>query len=516
MKSLAVTADANLPPTPPPTNLAGRSLGALKWNYIGALTRIVSQLAIGILLARLLGPEPYGLIAVAWLIVGLGNLVADTGMGVALIQKEQISTRDIRYVFTLQMLAGLTLTLITLIAAPWISAFFDHPEASNVLRWMSLLFIIQAFGQTSTALLRRSLDHKRMQMLQVGSYLTGYLLLGIPLALYGMGVWALVIGQLAQSGLYAIAVYANARHPLTPAFTAEQPGLFKFGSKVLGSNLTSWGISNLDSAIIGRLLGILELGLYNRSMNLLASPMNAAVSTLQGVLLPMYSRLQNRPDDVRDTYLATMCLLLIALAPAFAAIAAMPETTVLAVFGQEWRAAAVLIAPLALAMPVNAMLAMGGPMMQGMGRVGMEAASQGIGLIVMVIVVVVAASYSLAAVAWAVLAIYLLRALLVTRLAAGLVAAPASAFIRVLLGPLVLAALAGLLTWQADLLLSEILPQPALRFVLALSFSAIITMLTILAAGRWLFCTEAKKLLLNAQPHLGSHLGKLVTHWSKT
>lgn len=498
--------------TPPP-GLTGRSLGALKWNYLGTGVRILSQLVIGIVLARLLGPEPFGLIAIAWLILGLGNLIADSGLGVALIQKPQVTPRDVRYVFTVQVLAGLALTLLGVLAAPWIAAFFGRPDATPVLGWMSLLFALQAFGQTATALMRRDLDHKRVQLLQVASYLVAYLLLGLPLALSGLGVWSLVIAQLVQSILYSTSAWLSVRHSLMPTFRAEQPGLFRFGTKVLGSNLTSWGISYFDSAIIGRMLGMVELGFYNRSMNLLASPMNAAVSTLQGVLLPLYSRLQGRTDDARDTYLATLCLLCAVLAPAFAAVAAMPDTTMLAIYGNEWEAAAVLITPLALAMPVNAMLALGGPMMQGLGRAGMEAASQGIGFIVLVIAVIAAARISLAAVAWAVLGVYLLRAWLVTRLATGLVHAPASALLRALAGPLLLAMLAAALAAAVDRGLASLLPQFGARFVVALGVAAAAVLLAIGVGGRWLFCAEAKALMHKARPHLPPRLGGMLLRW---
>lgn len=511
------------PATPPPplsdprpTGLAQRSIGALKWNYLGTGVKVTSQLIIGIVLARLLGPEPFGLIAVAWLMLGLGNLIADSGLSVALIQKQTISARDIRYVFTLQILAGLGLTLLALMASPWIAAFFGRADAVAVLRWMSLLFVLQAFGQTATALLRRDLDHKRVQLLQVFSYLAAYLLLGLPLAFSGWGVWALVIAQLTQTVLYSAAAYLSVRHSLMPTFRAEQSGLFRFGSKVLGSNLTSWGISYFDSAIIGRMLGMVDLGFYNRSMNLLASPMNAAVSTLQGVLLPFYSRLQGRTGDARDTYLATICFLSAILAPAFAAIAAIPETTMLAVYGQQWQAAAVLITPLALAMPVNAMLALGGPMMQGMGRAGMEAVSQGVGLIVLIIAVIAAARISLAAVAWAVLGVYLLRAWLVTRLAAGLVLAPASALLRALVGPLLLAALAASLTWSADHWLAASLSHPGVRFIVVMGAAAITVMFAIGLWGRWIFCAEARTLMHKARPHLAPRMGSLLLRWSGT
>lgn len=494
--------------------LAQRGLGALKWNYLGSAVKIFSQLVIGIVLARLLGPEPFGLIAVAWLILGLGNLIADSGLGVALIQKQQVFPRDIRYVFTIQMLAGLTLSVLGVLAAPGIAIFFGRPDAMPVLASMSALFLLQGFGQTATALLRRDLDHKRVQLLQMMSYLGAYLLLGLPLAFSGLGVWSLVIAQLVQSASYSAAAWLTVRHSLRPSWRAEQPGLFRFGSKVLSSNLTSWGISYFDSAIIGRLLGMVELGFYNRSMSLLAAPMNAAVSTLQGVLLPLFSRLQGRTDDARHVYLASISCLSVVLAPAFAVIAAIPETTLLAVYGQHWQTAAVLVTPLALAMPVNAMLALGGPMMLGLGRPGMEAGVQGVGLIVLIIALIVAARLSLEAVGWAVLGVYVLRAWLVSHLAAGLVAAPGSAFLRALTGPALLAAFAASLAWAADYWLTAALSHPGLRFLFVLAAVAFSVVLTIGLCGRWIFCNEAKILMRKLQPHFGPRLGGLLMRWS--
>lgn len=495
--------------------LTQRSLGALKWNYLGALAKVVSQFAIGILLARLLGPEPFGIVAIAWLLVGLGNLVADFGLAAALIQKPQVTSRDVRHVFTLQMLAGVFLTFATAVAAPWIANYFGQVDAAPAFIWMGLLFIIQAFGQTATALLRRNLDHRRVQILQVASYLAAYLLLGAPLAFSGAGVWALVSAQLTQAAIYSLGAYLSVRHSLLPAFKADQSGLSGFGSKVLISNLTSFGYSSLDSAIVGRMLGVVELGLYNRSLNLVASPMNAAVSTLQGVLFPLYSRLQGRSEEVRRTYLASVCLLSAVLVPVFSAVAAIPETTILAVYGHDWQSAVALITPLALAMPLNAVLALGGPMMVGTGRAGMEATTQLFGVVVLLIAVVMAARVSLSAVAWAVLMAYLLRAVLVTRLAIGLMSETAWSIVRALAGPVALGVVAAVLAWQGDRTLVELLPSPVLRFLVDVCFSGGAVLLATILFGRWVFCAEAKSVLNQAQTHMPLWLGWFVGRWCK-
>lgn len=507
-----MSAESKLPqPDPAAGGLAGRSVGALKWNYLGSLAKILSQLAIGILLARLLGPEPFGLVAIAWLMLGLGNLLADFGLSAALIQKPQISSRDIRHVFTLQMLSGLMLTLIATGTASWVAAYFGREDAAEVLRWMSLLFLFQSFGQTATALLRRDLDHKRVQILQVASYLGAYLLIGLPLALNGAGVWALVAAQLTQAGAYALAAFLGVRHSLVPALKADQSGMFGFGSKVLLSNLSSWGYLSLDAAIVGRMLGVVDLGLYNRSMNLLASPMFAVVATLQGVLFPLYSRLANRVEEARRVYPGSVCLLSVLIFPSFAAIAAIPDTTILALYGQDWSAAVPLVTPLALCMPVYAVLALGGPLMLGLGRAGMEAGVQGVGLLVMVVAVIAAAQESLAAVAWAVLMVYLLRAVLVTRLATRLVGLKGAAIVSALAGPVLLAVIAAVVAGAVDSFLSA--QHPVFRLISAMAVAATVVMALLGVKGRWILCSEAKYVLWRARLHLPSALHGLIRSW---
>ena len=113
-----------------PGRLAERSFTALKWNYFGAGIRILSQLAIGVILARLLGPEPFGLVAIAWFVVGLGTLISDLGFGSALIQSEKVHEHDKRYVFTILFLVALVTTIVVVSSAGLIAEFFRRPEVS--------------------------------------------------------------------------------------------------------------------------------------------------------------------------------------------------------------------------------------------------------------------------------------------------------------------------------------------------------------------------------------------------
>ena len=494
-------------------SLLDRSFSALGWNYLGTVVRTASQFILGILLARLLGPEPFGLVAIAWLILGLGNLVGDFGLASALVQQKDITNKDVRYVFTMQMLAGVIMTVFIMIAAPWVALFFKSSSATLVIQVMASMFLIQATGQTATSILRRHLDFKRLQTYSIGSYLFGYLFVGLPMAWSGAGVWALVVAQVLQAMMYSIVVNFHVRHSWIPTLNADAKGLFAFGSKILASNLTSWGISNLDSVIIGRVFGPISLGLYNRGMNLVASPMNAFTSTLQGVLFPAYSRTNGNIESTRSAYLASVGLVATIMLPIFAAVAAMPHTLIEAVYGERWLQVVVLITPLALAMPVNAILAMGGPLMTGLGAAGTDAVSQAICVLILVPAVWLASQISLEAVAWTILGVYLLRAALVSYLALRLVSGTWIQMLNALAGPLFLGAFAALIAGVTDTLLSGIVSSPMLRLCLALGIAGSATTFLLLWQGRYVLCSETRSVVMKMATRFPMSLAIHVKRW---
>lgn len=387
---------------------------ALKWNYLGNIIRSLSQFVIGILLARMLGPEPFGIVAVAWIILGVGNLFADLGFGSALVQREKLSTLDLRFIFTCQMAFAILLTASGILSAEYIATYFHKPEATLVIQVMFLLFVFQALGQTAAATLRRSLNFKTLQQITVMSYLTGYILIGFPAAFLGLGVWSLVAAQLVQSLLSSILLIRATSVPLTPYFHRGSPDIVSFGLKVTAANLSSWSISNLDTVFIGRAFGVLELGLYNRALTLLNTPMNMIATGFQGVLFASCSRTQNDPARIKRIYLETNAAVAAICFPIFVTAAVIPETIIMGIYGAKWQAAVAVITPLSLAVLVNALLAIKGPILMAGNRVGVELKNQIYTVLLFVPVLFITIQYSLIAVAWAVFVTYVVRWILLT------------------------------------------------------------------------------------------------------
>lgn len=385
---------------------------ALKWNYIGNVMRSLSQFVIGILLARLLGPEPFGIVAVAWIILGVGNLFADLGFGAALVQRASLTTSDLRFIFTCQMAFASLLTAAGVLSADLIAGYFHKPEAAPVIQAMFFLFVFQSLGQTAAAMLRRSLNFKAVQQITIVSYLAGYVVVGIPAAYMGLGVWSLVAAQSIQSLLNSLLLIRVTAVPLALCFKPGDPDIVRFGLKVTAANLSSWSISNLDVVVIGRAFGIVDLGLYNRALNLVNMPMSIITTGFQGVLFAACARTQRDSAAIRRIYLETNAAVAVICLPIFLTAAMVPETLVLALYGPKWGASVAVVTPLALAVMVNALLAIKGPILMAGNRVGLELRNQLYTVLMFIPALLVAIRYSMVAVAWAVLATYVARWLL--------------------------------------------------------------------------------------------------------
>jgi O-antigen/teichoic acid export membrane protein len=389
--------------------LTATALGAIRWNYAGYLARSLAAFAVGVVLARLLGPKPFGQFGIAAIVFGLANLFADAGFGSALVQAPELNERQIRFAFTIQLLIGFGMTLLVFAAAPLIATVFRDAGVVNVLRAISPLFLFQCFGQTSTGLIKRRMDFKSVQVAQVSSYLVGYAGVGISAAYLGFGIWSLVAAQLVQPLLYSVQVYRHEAHSLRPCFDRTGFRLLRYGSQITGANLINWTFSNIDAALVARVFGSMSLGLYTRTFNLAMNPVSSFVSTCQQVLFASCSRAGRQTERTRRAYLAAAGGVALISMPVFWSLAVCGRSVVLGLYGPQWSEAAPLFAAFAAAMPLFALMAIAGPILGAADRVGQEIRTQGISLIFAAAVFLVAVRFSLAAVAWALLITYAFR-----------------------------------------------------------------------------------------------------------
>jgi PST family polysaccharide transporter len=416
------------------------------------------------------------------LVFGIANQLADGGFSSALVQAPDLAEEDVRFAFTIQLAIGASLTLCCLLLAPAVAMAFRDPLVGAVVRVMAAVFLIQAFGQSSAALLKRRLAFRALQTAQVVSSVTGYALVGIAAACLGAGVWSLVAAQLAQSVMFSALVFIQARHSLVPCWSRPTLRLARFGMKVTGANILNWSISNLDNAFVGRAFGSSALGLYSRAFNTVSGPADSVVGTWQQVLYASCSRIRDRADSTKALqrgYLASLSAISLITLPVFWSVAICAPTVIAGLYGARWAGAAPLLRPLALAITLNAIMALAGPMLAAADQVKREVLAQALSLAVAIAAFSFCIRYSVVALAWAVLGVYVFRFVANTQPTLRLLRLSWPDILRVLRGPIAVACITAAAAWGTARLANAYSVKPA-WIILWLVLADIITFATLL------------------------------------
>jgi O-antigen/teichoic acid export membrane protein len=399
----------------PPGSLIERSLRAVKWNYLGTVGRVLAQFVSLVVLARLLGPEPTGLFGYALLSISFVSLATDMGLSAALVQTTTLSRAQLGGAVTRLVFVAVIVSGLLYVSAEWIAtSLFSTPQATPVLKAIAPGLIVSALSIPPTSMLRRELHFRALTLITLGSYILGYVFVGIGVALAGGGVWSLVAAWYAQNVATCIATNIVARNSLAWGNPLRLHGLGGFGAIIMATYLFNWVIDNATHFVTGRVLGPVALGAFSVANNLVRTPANHLVISLQTVLFPASARAVNNPAALRRAYLTTLSGVGLVALPLFSGAAAASTLVVDALLGAKWTVAQPLLTPLALAMIPHSLMAICGPILGGKGVPVAELKVQAAIALLLVVTLLVASPYSLENLAWTLCGIFLLRFLWIT------------------------------------------------------------------------------------------------------
>lgn len=263
----------------------------------GLLTRITLQLVTVVVLSRLLDETDYGLFAMVLAVIGVGELLRDFGLSSAAIQAPELSVRQRSNLFWSNTTIGLVLALAVLAGAPLVAAVYDQPRLTAIARALAVTFLLNAMMTQYRASLLRAMRFAAVATIDVLAPASA-LVVAIVAAVAGAGYWALVAQQLAQATVALVACVVVGRWLPAPRWYPGQQmrKFFTFGGFLLGSQLIGYVANNVDVFIIGRRLGAVDAGLYNRAFQLLMNPLNQVRTPSTTVALPVLSRAGHSPQ----------------------------------------------------------------------------------------------------------------------------------------------------------------------------------------------------------------------------
>lgn len=325
--------------TPTPPRLGVRAAGGALVTMTGQGVRALVQFGGIILLARLLTPHDYGLVAMVTAIIGLAEILRDFGLSAATMQAREVSRAQRDNLFWINAAIGLALAMAVFSGAHALAALYDEPALVGIAQALALTFLLNGLATQHRAQLGRELHFGRMAVGDVGGQVAG-LLTAVAAALAGAGFWALVLQQLVQAAVTLLLAVLCGRW-LPRGYRRDAPvGRFiGFGGSLAMTQLLGYASRNAGQVLIGVRIGADALGPFNRAFQLLMMPLNQISAPATTVALPVLSRLQGDPARFGAFLLRGQTVLLHAVAGMFAWACAQALPLIVLLLGEQWLAA---------------------------------------------------------------------------------------------------------------------------------------------------------------------------------
>ena len=319
------------------TDLKGRSVrgGAVTMGAQGA--RFFLQMGSMVVLARLLTPEDYGLIAMVTVVTGFVAMFKDMGLSMATVQRAEVNHGQISTLFWINVLLSLGLMLVTAALAPAIAWFYGEPQLVWVTLALAGAFIFGGLTVQHQALLRRQMRFGSLGLIQIVSMLVG-VITAIIAAFYGAGYWALVFMELVTAITSAIAVWVVCGwRPGKPVRGSGVRPMLAFGGSLTGFSFLNYFTRNADNVIIGYALGSGALGYYCKAYNLLTLPIRQVNGPLSSVAIPALSVLQKQPEEFSQYFRKAVGLVAFLSVPLIVFVIVFAEDIIHLVLGDQWQ-----------------------------------------------------------------------------------------------------------------------------------------------------------------------------------
>jgi len=302
-------------------NVRKQTYKGVKWTALEQFSSQIITFAIGVILARILSPSDYGIIGVLSVFMAISQTFIDGGFTQALIRKSDLNDKDSSTIFYFNIVISIICYTILFIFSSRISDFFDLPILSPVIKVYCLTLIIGALESVQISRLTIELNFKSLAKVNIlSSIISG--VLGIGLALYGIGVWALVFQSIIARVLHVIFIWTESKWSPKLNFSKTSfRELFGFGSKLLAGGLIWQLYSNIIPIIIGKFYSAKDLGYYNRGTSLAQLPSNTIMGILEKVTFPILAKIKDNTNRliviyrkyIKSSSMAIMfCLILLA------------------------------------------------------------------------------------------------------------------------------------------------------------------------------------------------------------
>ena len=319
-----------------PESLKNKTVKGVGWSFIDNLSSSGITFLVGLVLARLLTPSEYGIMAILTIFIAVSNSIVDSGFSNALIRKTDAKQVDYNTVFLFNLLVSGLLYVALFFAAPAISVFFKEPLLVEVMRVIGWVLVINALAIIPRTLFVKAVNFKTQTKVSlIASISSG--VVGIGMAVAGMGVWSLVGQQLSRQLLNTLFLWIYCKWRPVWEFSLQSfKELFGFGSKLLLSGLLDTVFKEIYSLVIGRCYTSAQLGQYTRANQFNQIFSSNLTTVIQRVSYPVLSSIQDEPERLREAYRKVIKSTMLISFACMLGLAAVAKPLIILLIGEKW------------------------------------------------------------------------------------------------------------------------------------------------------------------------------------
>jgi len=349
-------------------DLKGRSVRGGAITVFAQGCRFVLQTGSTVVLARLLTPADFGLIAMVAAVTNFGVMFKDMGLSMATVQKANINHSQISTLFWINVAVGIVIAGLLAALAPLVAGFYGDPRLTPVTMALAGVFIFGGLTVQHQALLRRHMRFLALGLVTIIAMAAG-VAAAIIAGVYGAGYWSLVIMHIVLAVATAAGVWIA--FPWRPGLPKSKSGvreMLGFGRHIIGFNLINYFHRNLDNILLGKFFGAFVLGLYSKAYGLLMLPIRQLRAPISSVAIVGLSRIQSEPEKFKRYYVKVVSILAFTTMPLMVFLAVYSEELIELILGQQWLQAAGIFRILAVAAFIQPVFTTRGMVLLALGQ----------------------------------------------------------------------------------------------------------------------------------------------------
>ncbi len=330
-------------------DLKGRSVRGGAVTMAAQAGQFILKLGAVVVLARLLTPEDFGLIAMVAAVTGFITMFKDMGLSMATVQRAEVSHRQVNALFWINVALSVAVMLLTVALAPAVAWFYGEPRLVEITLALAGALLLGGIGVQHLAILKRQMRFVALAATEIIAIIVS-ITVAVVAAWQGAGYWALVLQQLMLDTIRTVVAWTACRwRPGRPRWAEDLGAMLAFGGNLTGFNVVNYFARTADDLLIGRYVGAGALGLYTKAYQLMLLPLRQINAPIASVMVPTLSRLAGKPEQYRSAYLRALEKISMLTMPGVAFMIMTSDWLIELILGPQWRGASEIFAFLGLA-----------------------------------------------------------------------------------------------------------------------------------------------------------------------